>query len=270
VLAFLLSLLAPGAGHFLVGRFRRGAAWAVGLPAVVFGVLLVARGPLMLPGVLLAFVAGLGGRIAAGLESARAGGARPAWRWVLLAWAALLAGDMLVFTPARGYIAAHHVQAFRMPSGSMQPTLLVGDFFLADHSAYRSRPPARGELVVLRSPAFAGERIVKRVVALPGETVQVRGGLAIVDGRPLTEPYRARPHAAGSPSGECDPPNSCEPVLVPPGAYYVLGDDRANSMDSRHWGFVARERILGRVSVIYWSWDPERGRARWERVGRRP
>jgi signal peptidase I len=181
--ACLLSLVTPGAGHFLVRRFRRGAAWEVGLPALGF---------------------------------------------------------------------------------------VVGDLFLADRAAYRARTPARGEQVVRLSPAGEGQRQVKRVIGLPGETVQVRGGRAFVDGRPLSEPHVAGDRAAGTPDAECEPPSVCEPVIVPDGAYYLLGDDRENSKDSRHWGFVVSERILGRASVIYWSWDPERGRPRLERIGSRP
>ena len=256
-LAVVLSILAPGAGHFLIGRFRRGAVWALAVPTLASSVLLAVRGPHLVRGALLAIGISLVGRVIAAIECARLGGVSPTWKWVVLAWALLLATDLTVFESIKRYIKAESAQAFRMPTGSMQPALLVGDYFVTDKTAYRSRLPERGEIVLFVYPPDERQQVVKRVVALPGETVQVRGGRVIVNDQPLPEPYAS----ATAPD--------FEPVMVPPGSYFLLGDDRENSQDSRHWGFIPREKILGRASLIYWSWDPHGFRPRFDRVNRK-
>jgi len=108
-------------------------------------------------------------------------------------------------------------------------------------------------------------------VATPGETVQVRGQQVLINGQPLEESYvRRNPGAlshTASP-GYCGYAYACEPLVVPADSYFVMGDNRDNSQDSRYWGFVKRDKIKGKAFLIYWSWDGDRHWLRWWRLGR--
>ncbi len=134
------------------------------------------------------------------------------------------------------------VQNFRVEGPSMTPTLENAEFLLVNKLAYLAGDPGRGDVVVLRSPRNSDEDLVKRVVALPDETVEIRAGQIYVNGRRLDE--QAYQSAATSPD---------MPVRrVPPDAYFVLGDNRAQSRDSRHLGTVPRGAIVGQVWLVYW------------------
>jgi signal peptidase I len=132
--------------------------------------------------------------------------------------------------------------------GSMAPTLTTGEVVLVESASYRLRPPQRGDIVVVHLDTqqwlfaeMAGGRFVKRIVGLPGETVEVRGEQVLVDGRVLDEPY-VHSH----------PTQSLPPVVVPQGAYYVMGDNRLGSDDSRVWGPVRQAAIVGHAWVAAW------------------
>lgn len=180
-------------------------------------------------------------------------------------------------------IRALVVQAFTIPSGSMMDTLLVGDYILVNKFLYGAtipltdwrmpgvRAPQRGDIIVFRYPQDEARDFIKRIVATPGERVQVRGQQVFIDGRPLREPYARysdRQPTRGHPELSCNYAYACEPTLVPPDSYFVMGDNRDNSQDSRYWGFVKREKIKGKAFLIYWSWDSERRWLRWWRLGR--
>ncbi len=137
-------------------------------------------------------------------------------------------------------------EARYIPSGSMLPTLQINDRLLVDKVSYRFSNPRRGDIVVF-DPTAALERqdfhdaFIKRIIGLPGDKVSVRGGRVFIDGKPLTEPYIAD-----------TPRYQYGPVTVPPGQYLVLGDNRNNSYDSHYWGFVPRDKIIGKALVRFW------------------
>jgi signal peptidase I len=174
------------------------------------------------------------------------------------------------------------VQAFTIPSGSMMDTLLVGDYILVNKFLYGPelpftdiqlpglRDPARGDIIVFKYPQDEKRDFIKRIVGVPGDTVQVRGGQVFVNGQAFDEPYvkatGGRPHLGGAPY--CGYAYGCEPTVVPPHAYFVMGDNRDNSQDSRYWGFVKRDKIKGKAFLIYWSWDGDKHWPRWLRLGR--
>jgi len=152
-----------------------------------------------------------------------------------------------------------------IPSESMAPTLLVGDYVLMDKAAGW---PVRGDLVVFVDPTDAGQLLVKRIVAVGGDEVTVRGREVYVNCeagsegcRPLAEPYADF-------TGEMRAARDAGPVPVPSDAVFVMADNRNAGEDSRHWGPVSRSRIVGRAVWVYWSSDAE-GRTRWSRVGLR-
>jgi signal peptidase I len=175
-------------------------------------------------------------------------------------------------------IRAFVVQAFTIPSGSMMETLLVGDYILVNKFIYGAeipftdvhlpglRAPRRGDIIVFKYPNDETRDFIKRIVAVGGDTVQVRGDNRVLLNGVLQQESYVRPGSVGNPgSGGCGFPHGCEPTVVPRGAYFVMGDNRDNSQDSRYWGFVKREKIRGKAFMIYWSWDSDR---HWLRFGR--
>jgi signal peptidase I len=173
------------------------------------------------------------------------------------------------------------VQAFTIPSGSMMDTLLVGDYILVNKFLYGAeipftdvrlpglRDPSRGDIVVFKYPQDEKRDFIKRIVGMPGEQVTIRGQQVFVDGQPVAEPY-VKPDAplpASAQPGYCAYAYGCEPTTVPRDSYFVMGDNRDNSQDSRYWGFVRRDKIKGKAFLIYWSWDGDRHWLRWWRLG---
>jgi len=176
-------------------------------------------------------------------------------------------------------IRAFVVQAFTIPSGSMMDTLLIGDYILVNKFLYGPElpftdihlpgftDPTRGDIIVFKYPNDESRDFIKRIVAVGGETVQVRDNRVFINGTPIDEPYVRPGSIPSSPSGHCGYLYACEPIRVPPGAYFVMGDNRDNSQDSRYWGFVKREKIRGKAFMIYWSWNGDRHWLRWQRLG---
>lgn len=165
-------------------------------------------------------------------------------------------------------------QAYNIPSGSMKPTLLVGDFILVNKLVYRFSEPQRGDIVVFKYPIDPNIDFIKRIIALPGEEVEVRNNQVFINGKPLPLIEVGRGEENGVrkviyeevlPEGKKHKVQFYEdfpfskrdfgPVVVPPNHYFVMGDNRDNSEDSRYWGFVPRENIVGKAFVIYFSGD---------------
>jgi len=153
------------------------------------------------------------------------------------------------------------VQAFKIPSESMVDTLLVGDHLLVNKLVYNFEPIQRGDIVVFRYPLDPNRDFVKRVVGLPGETIEMRQTTVYVNGAPLTESYTRYEDYAGYRHG-------FGPFTVPEGAVFMMGDNRDNSQDSRVWGPLPVENIRGKAFVIHWSWKDEGWGVRWNRVAR--
>ncbi len=179
------------------------------------------------------------------------------------------------------FIITFTVQPFRIPSESMEPTLLVGDFMLVDKqvalqdTSHLFAPASvihRGDVVVFHYPVDASLHLVKRVIGLPGDHLRMREGRVYIDGTPLREPYAIyRPGAADSYRDEFPRLVSADPgvdsrwwiqmhslvsqgeLTVPPDSYFVLGDNRNDSEDSRYWGFVPRSAIVGKPLLVYFS-----------------
>ncbi len=178
-------------------------------------------------------------------------------------------------------IRALVVQAFTIPSGSMMDTLLVGDYILVNKFLYGAelplvewrvpglRGPRRGDIIVFKYPQDERRDFIKRVIGTPGDRIQIKGRQVFVNGTPLTEPYTKFADPAWSRGAQetyCGYAYGCEPTTVPPDSYFMMGDNRDNSQDSRYWGFVKRNKIKGKAFLIYWSWDSDRHWLRWRRL----
>lgn len=219
---------------------------------------------------------------------------RWAWEWTKSFLVAL--GLFLI-------IRTFLVEAFRIPTGSMENTLLVGDFLLVNKTAFGARipgtgsrlpgyaEPRRGDVVVFVPPHEHDKNYVKRVAGIPGDTLHMSARTLYVNGLPQDEPFVRHSDAndvfAASMSWQCDQegspadPETCRPtrdtwgpLVVPAGRFFMLGDNRDDSEDSRYWGLVERADIKGRPLFIYYSFDPASRRPapwlasiRWDRIG---
>ncbi len=166
------------------------------------------------------------------------------------------------------------VQAFKIPSGSMLPTLQIGDQILVNKLAYDVRlplfdipllavsQPQRGDVVVFVYPLDPSKDYIKRVIAGPGDVVMVRKKLVYINGALWNDSHAYFSDGVG---GFGSPRDDFGPVTVPSNQLFVMGDNRDHSYDSRFWGFVNREQIKGKAFLIYWSWDE--GTVRWPRIG---
>lgn len=152
-------------------------------------------------------------------------------------WAVALVLSIPLFLFSEQFI----LNAGRVTDVSMVPTLVPGSYYLINKYVYHFRLPRRGEIVVIRPPGKERWRYIKRVVALPQETLSVVSGRVHINGRPLEEPYA---------SGSTHP--DLGPRVVPEGSYFLLGDNRAESEDSRHFGYVPFERVEGKVRADRW------------------
>jgi signal peptidase I len=167
------------------------------------------------------------------------------------------------------------VQAFKIPTGSMENNLLIGDHLLVNKFIFgptesrleRILLPVkqlkREDIVVFKYPEEPERDVIKRVIGLPGETVEVREKKVFINGKALTEPYAHYLEPVATPSEfhevtSFDVRERYGPVTVPPDHYFVMGDNRDNSQDSRYWGFLSREYIKGKALILYWSYEAER------------
>lgn len=160
-------------------------------------------------------------------------------RW-LLETAAMVA---IAFLLAQG-IKTYVVQPFVVPTGSMEPTIQINDRFLAEKLSYRFGDPERGDVVVFDDPTGVHPQLVKRVIALPGEEIDIHDGNVYIDGELLPEPYLVNVLT--------DPGTEPLPFTVPAGEVWVMGDNRPNSGDSRFIGAQPISAIQGRAFGIYW------------------
>ena len=139
------------------------------------------------------------------------------------------------------------VQPIKAVGSSMDPSYPTGTYYLLDKLAYTVSSPQRGEVVIFHSPSQTGSMYFKRVVGLPGEKIKIENDELYVNGEKLYEPYTKGKTIAK------DFPKAGEELLVPGNSYYVLGDNREESLDSRNFGFVTKESITGKLSLCYWN-----------------
>lgn len=171
------------------------------------------------------------------------------------------------------------IQAFKIPSGSMIPTLLVGDHLLVSKFIYgikipiinktviKFKDPKRGDVIVFIFPLDHSKDFIKRVIGLPGDKIQIIDKKVYINGQLYPDPHAYHSDPRIYPA-EVSPRDNFGPVIVPPHKYFVMGDNRDSSYDSRFWGFVDREDILGKALIIYWSWEKPFYHIRWSRIGK--
>jgi signal peptidase I len=174
------------------------------------------------------------------------------------------------------FIREFVVQAFKIPSGSMIPTLLVGDHILVNKFTYGIKipltgqvlipvhEPARNDIIVFKYPLNPSQDFIKRVIGLPGDRVEISNKKLFINGKPFDHDHGVFLDNHVMNEG---PRDNFGPVTVPSHSLFVMGDNRDNSADSRFWKFVDYKNVLGKAFVIYWSWDSEDFSVRWNRIG---
>ena len=201
------------------------------------------------------------------------------------------------------FIRQFVVEAFKIPSGSMIPTLTIGDHLLVNKFVYGPRipftdtriftwkEPKRGEVIVFKYPENEDKNFIKRVVGLPGDKIQIVNGKLYINDQVVPIKATGAPEDKSVEEGSFfgkpvfyeeqlgavmhtiqylvdQSAKNDGPWLVPKDSVFVMGDNRDNSQDSRFWGFVRENKILGRAFIIYWSWDGDGRWVRWERIGK--
>lgn len=171
------------------------------------------------------------------------------------------------------------VQAFKIPSGSMEDTLAIGDHILVNKFIYgtkipftdtrliKIRDPQRGDVIVFEYPEDPSKDFIKRVIGTPGDEVEIRDKKVYVNGKHYQNPHEVHKEKEIVPK-EQNPRDNLGPIKVPANAFFVMGDNRDRSYDSRFWGFVKNEKIKGLAFIKYWSWDSEKFRVRFRNIGR--
>jgi signal peptidase I len=183
------------------------------------------------------------------------------------------------------FVRTFVVQAFKIPTGSMENNLLIGDHLLVNKFIFAPTlwswertllpidPIRRGDIIVFKFPEDPNRDFIKRTIGLPGDTVELRNKKVYINGKPLDEPYvHFLFPAEGGPAeeGGFDPRRNYGPVTVPPDKYFMMGDNRDNSEDSRYWGFMPREYVKGKALFIYFSLNEDTpglfSSVRWKRL----
>ena len=214
---------------------------------------------------------------------------KPLWREYL---EAIIIALVLALT-----IRVFLIQAFKIPSGSMIPSLQIGDHILVNKLAYgiqvpqdcefeaallpvtcysssmllEFEKPQRGDIIVFRYPEDEHKDFIKRIIGLPGDTIQIREKIVSVNGEPFHDEAFTQRVDPGMIDGRINPRDNFGPITVPPDSYFVMGDNRDQSLDSRFWGYVQEHKIKGRAFLVYWSWHGQGSMTewvRWNRIGK--
>jgi len=177
------------------------------------------------------------------------------------------------------FIRAYFIQAFKIPSGSMIPTLLIGDHILVNKFIYGTtipfsdkrilvfRRPEKGDIIVFKYPEDRSRDFIKRVIAVEGDVIESKNKVIYVNGKAVSEPYTQHTDTSLRPRG-IEPRDNFGPYTVPKEKYFMMGDNRDQSYDSRYWGYVDMRDIRGEALILYWSWDSKNHWPRFERIGR--
>ncbi len=261
-IAALLTLLAPGLGQLYAGEARRAILIFLAGNALLLGLIFTGV-PKTFPGLIVFVLVLLIGLLWVIWDAARIAGQKKAYvlapynRWYVYLAIILATGyasqQLLAFSPVR---------AFKIPSGSMEPALLVGDHLYADMTWYRSARPARGDLIVFAPPQDPARSNTGRVIGLPGEEIDIREKAVYIDGQRLEDPWAHHQDLVFRPSAYADHVIALRddfgPSRVPTDAVFVLGDNRDNSYDSRFYGPVPLSSLQGRLLYVYWAVDKSR------------
>jgi signal peptidase I len=181
------------------------------------------------------------------------------------------------------FVRSFVIQAFKIPSSSMEPTLLIGDHLLVNRLSYVMKvpftdkvifslgDPSKNDVIVFRYPVEPDKDFIKRVIATPGDTIEIRDKVIYVNGKKIDDKWGFYSDSLIVP-GNINPRDNFGPLKVPKDSYFVMGDNRDRSLDSRFWGIVPKDHLVGRALILYFSWNAKSqdllDYIRWTRVGK--
>lgn len=186
--------------------------------------------------------------------------------------------SVLIAFVIAAFIISFIVQAFKIPSGSMIPTLLIGDHLFVNKFIYGVKipyirktiipvtDPKREDVIVFIYPQDRSKDFIKRVIGVAGDTIEMKNKKLFINGKAYADPYGVYDDPVILPA-DVQPRDNFGPVVVPEHSLFVMGDNRDHSLDSRFWGFVDLKDVEGKAFVIYWSWNRDEHNLRWQRLG---
>ena len=275
-LAGLLGFLTSGLGQVYCGRLRRGIVFSVIILLLIFvfihSVLFVAHLPhlfflVVMPSLivilLLIELFIIVDAIILANKYKDNYQPKPYNKWYVYLIVILVAE--LILSPVFRSYRKNVIQSYIIPSESMAPAILKGDFIFVDATAYRAKSPIQGDVIVFASPEHRKE-FTKRVIGIPGDTIEIRNKQVFINWQRLDESYII--HTDDKILHESlIPRDNYGPIIITDGHLFILGDNRDNSLDSRILGPIGMNQVKGRVIKIYFSWNSEHTRIRWERIG---
>ena len=160
-------------------------------------------------------------------------------------------------------VRAFIIQAFKIPSGSMLETLQIGDHILVNKFIFYFSEPKKGDIIVFKFPGDKKKDYIKRMIGAPGDKLEIKDQNVYINGDLINEPYvEHKDKVMKNLPGR----DNFGPIIIPEDCYFMMGDNRDLSSDSRFWGLLNKELIRGKAFIIYWSWNKEKTRVRWKRL----
>lgn len=272
-MAGLLTFLAVGLGHLYAGKPKRGAILflAQGILLALFLPLLLVSPPLVILIVSIGcgfayFIYCLLDAIKIARDNKFGYQLKKYNKWYVY-FACWVIASLIIQPVIEVTIKKNILQAYKIPSGAMIPTLLIGDHILVDKFIYKNHEPQRGDIIIFPYPVNPSQDFVKRLIGLEGDTIEIKDKQIYLNGEKYIENYIVNSDPNVMPA-EKAPRDNFGPIVVPNGKYFVMGDNRDNSYDSRFWKFVEKNTVEGKVKSLYWSWDKESFKVRWGRIGK--
>ena len=276
--SILLTILGTGLAPIYCGYLKTGI-WleAIGFVAFCLGFIILGLSPfigtalILLSVYIICVVAVFVFNVRLTIISNRA--ERPrlnrTWLWIIGVFVVSYAVDLV----AEYGIQTNIVEAYSMPSVSMQPTILKGDFMMVSKGS-RVGKIERGDIIIFKYPLDRSQKYIKRLIGIGGDTIEIRDKQVFRNGEELNEPYVIHIDSRIIPGSYrvgwgISQRDNMPMIAVPEGQYFVMGDNRDNSQDSRFFGYVDEDLVVGKARFIHYSWDSENNRIRWERIRKR-
>ncbi len=270
-LAGLLTIFSLGLGHLYIGKAKKGIMlFLIGQILIVIGFFSFLYAPI---GQIIFLSSGLlfvifcifdAVKLSKKLKLSYALKRYNKWYVYLLYF---VAASFVVQPIVQATSKRNIVQAYKIPSVSMKPTLQIGDHIISDKLIYTYSDPKRDDIVIFPYPEDPTKVYLKRVIAVGGETIESVNKQIFINGKILKEPFIIHTDSYIFPKG-FQPRDNFGPLKVPADSLFVMGDNRDQSFDSRFWGFVKKSSVTGKAIKICWSWDEKNHSIRWKRIGK--